>query len=480
MGVFVGRGYELEQLALLKRKASSSMVAVTGRRRIGKSRLIEEFAKRSKGYRYVAFSGIAPDQGVSAHEQRADFARQMQRQLGIPPVVHDDWGDLFAHVGRAVGRGKWIVLLDEISWMASGDRTFLPKLKNAWDLSFSKNAKLVLVVCSSISSWLENNILSSTGFVGRISLNIRLEELPVSDCLDFPGMRQGTASFYDQFKMLSVTGGVPKYLEELVASQSAEENIRRLCFESSGLLFREFRQIFSDLFETRNALYERIVTTLADRRMDLTELCKAIGLKKSGAVGGYVDDLRLAGFVEKDYAWDLNNGLEGRRFTYRVKDNYVRFYLKHIAPHRNAISKNRFRRKKLSALAGWDAVMGLQFENLVLQNREFIWQQCGVSASEIVNEGPFFQTATKRRRGCQIDYLIQTKHGPLYLCEIKFLRKKVGADVLADLQHKGQRLAKPRHASMLPVLIHVNGVTEAVAESDYLARIIDLSDITLN
>ncbi len=101
-------------------------------------------------------------------------------------------------------------------------------------------------------------------------------------------------------------------------------------------------------------------------------MCRAIGLKKSGVGSGYVDDLRLAGFIAKDYAWDLNSGSEGRQFTYRVKDNYVRFYLKLIAPHQGAIGKNRFRRKKLSALAGWDAVMGLQFENLVLQNRELI------------------------------------------------------------------------------------------------------------
>ena len=477
MKSFHGRAYELGQLGLLKRKKSASMVTVTGRRRIGKTRLIDEFAKRTKGYRYVALSGIAPDSGVSAQSQRADFARQMQRELGLPPVVHDDWGDLFAHLARTVRRGRWIVLLDEVSWMASGDSTFLPKLKNAWDRGFSKNPRLVLVVCSSISSWIDANILSSTGFVGRVSLDLRLEELPIADCLGFPGMRRGTASFYDQLKMLSVTGGVPKYLEELVDSQSAEENIRRLCFEPSGILFREFEQIFSDLFEKRHTLYKRIVAAIADRRMNLTELCGALQLQKSGVVAGYLDDLRLAGFIEKDYTWNLNSGVEGKQFTYRIKDNYIRFYLRHILPHHGAISRNRFGRRKLSALPGWDAVIGLQFENLVLQNREFIWEQCGLSASEIVNEGPFFQTATRRRAGCQIDYLIQTRHGPLYLCEVKFRRKAVGSSVLAEMEDRCARLAKPRHSSVLPVLIHVNGVTEAVADSDFLARVVDFSEI---
>ncbi len=477
MKPFWGRRDELAQLELLKGKKSASLVTVTGRRRIGKTRLVDELARRSKGYRYAALSGIAPDEGVSAQSQRADFARQLQRELGIPPVAHDDWGDLFAHLAHAVRRGRWIVLLDEVSWMASRDPTFLPKLKNAWDRGLSKNPQLVLVVCSSISSWIEANILSSTGFVGRVSLSLRVEELPMVDCLAFPGMRSGTASFYDQLKMLSVTGGVPKYLEELVPSQSAEENIRRLCFEPSGLLFREFEQIFTDLFEKRHALYRRIVTALADRRMNLSELCDALKLQKSGVVAGYVDDLRLAGFIEKDYTWNLGSGAEGRHFNYRVKDNYIRFYLKHIVPHQGAIGKNRFVRKKLSSLAGWDTVMGLQFENLVLRNRELIWEQCGLSAAEIVNEGPFFQTSTRRRAGCQIDYLVQTRHGPLYLCEVKFRRKAVDSSVLAEIKDKCARLAKPRYSSVLPVLIHVNGVTDSVADSDLLARIIDFSRI---
>lgn len=475
MKPFFGRRPELEHLELLKRKRSASLITITGRRRIGKTRLIERFAELSPKYRFVSLAGIAPDRGVTVQDQRADFARQLQRELGIPPIGHDDWGDLFAHLARTVRHGKHIVLLDEVSWMAMGDPTFLPKLKNAWD-DLAKNGELILVVCSSISSWIEKNLLSSTGFVGRVSHHISLEELPITDCLRFQGLRSGTASFYDQLKILSVCGGVPKYLEEIVDAQSAEENIRRLCFEPGGLLFREFEQIFSDLFAHRDELYERIVSALANGPLDFTGLCDALGMEKSGVIGGYADDLRLAGFIEKDYTWNLNDGQEGRQYKYRLSDNYVRFYLKHVKPHAGSIERNRFTRKKLSGLAGWDTVMGLQFENLVLRNRELIWERCGLTAAEIVNDGPFFQTRTKRRRGCQIDYLIQTQHGPLYLCEIKFKRRPVGSAVLEEIERKSSRLAKPRHASILPVLVHVNGVTEAVEESDLLARIVDFSE----
>jgi hypothetical protein len=90
--------------------------------------------------------------------------------------------------------------------------------------------------------------------------------------------------------MLAVTGGVPKYLEELLPTMTAEQNIRRLCFEPEGLLFNEFDQIFHTLFERRSKLYRRIVTALANTRLDLSGVCAAIAHEKSGVIGTYLDE----------------------------------------------------------------------------------------------------------------------------------------------------------------------------------------------
>ena len=160
---FVGREHELDALQRLTNKLTASMMVVTGRRRIGKSRLIEEFAERNKRYRHVAISGLAPQRGITPAVQRSAFANQMQRELSLPPVRHDDWLDLFAHLARATQDSRAIVLLDEVSWMGKDDPEFLPKLKLAWDRYFKENANLILVLCGSVSSWLEKNILSNTG-----------------------------------------------------------------------------------------------------------------------------------------------------------------------------------------------------------------------------------------------------------------------------------------------------------------------------
>jgi hypothetical protein len=100
-----------------------------------------------------------------------------------------------------------------------------------------------------------------------------------------------------------------------------------------------------------------------------------------------------------------------------------------------------------------------------------------IDDADLVFDNPFFQKATQQRPGCQIDYLIQTKHHTLYLCEIKFLSTEVKVSIREEIQDKIRRMKMPKHFSIRPVLVHVNGVHESVAESDFFAKIIDFSEL---
>lgn len=466
---FIGRKKELEMLRDLFKKKSASLVVIRGRRRIGKSRLAEECAQKVAHH---IFSGLPPTPEISAADQREEFARQLQREMKIPLPRAEDWGDLFWHLSQQTQKGKVILVLDEISWMGSKDSTFLGKLKTAWDLYFKKNPQLVLILCGSISSWIEKNILSSTGFMGRISLDITLEELPLHECNEFWNAEGAKVSAFDKLKVLSVMGGVPRYLEEVLPAQSAESNIRRLCFRKEGFLFSEFERIFSDLFLNRSAIYKTIVERLADGPCALKDIYDTLKVEKSGPISGYMDDLVTAGFVSHDFTWHLKTGLDAKLSHYRLKDNYLRFYLKYIEPNKKKIEK-----AGLQLLPQWQSAMGLQFENLVLSNRKAVHHLLGIDSSEIVNDNPFFQRKANKRQGCQIDYMIQTKFGTCYLCEIKFCTQEITKDVIDEVQQKIRSLELPRRMSVRPVLIHVNGVDREIVKSDYFSSIIDFSDL---
>lgn len=469
MHTFVGRKRELQMLQELFKKKAASLVVIRGRRRIGKSRLAQEFAKESS---HFVFSGLPPAEKISGNDQREEFARQLQRELKIPLPRADDWGDLFWHLSKNLPSGRVVLILDEISWMGSKDPTFLGKLKTAWDLYFKTNPQLVLILCGSISSWIEANILSSTGFLGRISLDMILEELPLHECNEFWNAEKERVSHLDKLKALAVTGGVPRYLEEIIPCQSAETNIQRLCFRKEGFLFSEFERIFSDLFSTRMATYKAIVERLAEGPCELKDIYEALKVEKGGAISTYLDDLSTAGFISHDYTWHLKSGKESKLSHYRLKDNYLRFYLKYINPNAKRIEKQEFKKPPQ-----WHSIMGLQFENLVLSNRKSVQQILGIDSSEILNDNPFFQRKTKDQKGCQIDYMIQTKFGSCYLCEIKFSRQAISKRVIQEVNQKIHNLKLPKNISVRPVLIHAGGVDEGLVEEGFFSEIIDFKEL---
>jgi hypothetical protein len=361
--------------------------------------------------------------------------------------------------------------------MGSKDDSFLGKLKNAWDTEFKNNPELILILCGSVSAWIEKNILRSTGFMGRLSLVLDLAELTMPECnqlLTEIGFRGDSR---EKFKLLSVTGGIPRYLEEIKPDRLADENIKDLCFKKQGVLFREFKEIFQDIFARRSIIYEKIVENLVDGDKEFSEILSHLERSKTGRVSDYMNDLVLSGFVKRDYTWNVKDGKESALSRYRLSDNYLRFYLKYIVKNKNKIEGGRFENNPLSILPGLDTIMGLQFENVVLNNRKFIWEKLHIYPSDIVSDNPYFQREQLRKSGCQIDYLIQTRTNLLYACEIKFSKQEIDADVINEVRKKLAAFYLPRGFSILPVLIHVNGVSDNLRAQQYFSHIINFSEL---
>ncbi|HLB42459.1 MAG: ATPase [Gammaproteobacteria bacterium RIFCSPHIGHO2_12_FULL_37_34] len=473
--LFIGRTEELEELHRHVKKNIASLIVVKGRRRIGKSRLIEEFAK---DYSFYEFSGLVPTEKTTKQNQIDEFANQLGLVLGVPGVKADDWNTLFLFLAKHTQKGRVIILLDEISWMGSEDSDFLGKLKNAWDLHFKKNPRLILIICGSASAWIDKNILSSTAFMGRVSYTLTVDELPLSDCSVFWKRVGSQFSSYDKFKVLSITGGIPRYLEEIQPQYSAEENIRHLCFKKGGLLTHEFKDIFSDLFGKRSEKYKEIVRLLVQSNLEYGEICNQLDMRKSGLISEYLNDLVMSGFISRDHTWNPKTGITAPLlFKYRLRDNYLRFYLKYIENKLPEIDRNVYQLKSLSSLPGFATIIGLQFENLVLNNRDFIHRCLKLSANDIVVENPYFQHTKSRQPGCQIDYMIQTRTNVVYVCEIKFSRHEIKKDIIKEVKAKIDRLSIPRGMSFCPVLIHVNGVGDSVIDEAYFTEIIDFGDV---
>lgn len=372
-------------------------------------------------------------------------------------------------------RERTVLLLDEISWMGKYDVAFPGELKYAWDNRFSKCPKLIMVLCGSVSSWIDKKILKSKGFVGRPSLNLLVPELSMRECAAFWKKGGCRASCTDMIDVMSVTGGVPKYLENIDPAVSADENIKRLCFMSGALLVDEFDEIFNDALDVNLGLKKRILVALGEGMKTPTEIAEALGLENNGHLSSWLAELDTAGFVAKDTGLNPSTGKRSNVVRYRISDNYTRFYLRFIEPNREMIKKGAFTFVSLAQLPGWDAMLGLQFECLVYNNLREIVRCIGLDQTLILSAAPYVQNPTTRAAGCQIDLLVQTRR-MLYAVEIK-RREAVGEWIVAEVEDKVSRLNVQNSVSVIPVLVYDGHLSRRVPADGYFGRIISAREL---
>jgi len=471
--MFIGRKKELEELNGILGLRCANLIVIKGRRRVGKSRLIKEFAKPYKSYEFM---GLPPDNNVTPQTQRNEFIRKFREQFQYPKFHSNDWGDLFTMLSKQCENGRVIIILDEISWMANDDPTFLGKLKTVWDTHFSNNSQLILILCGSVSSWIDKNILSNTGYLGRPSLHMTIEELPLEDCNKFWPKHAAGVSAFEKLKILSVTGGIPRYLELVDHRISAEENISKLFFNKNSALYDEFKYIFSDIYGKRSTKYIEIIRLLGVSVASRDDILKSLKSQSGGDVTECLDDLQVGGFIDRDYTWNIRTQNISNMCHYRLKDNYTRFYLKFILPNNVKIEKGRFDKIPINNLPGWNTIIALQFENLVINNHNKILKILGINSADVIMANPYFQRATLRQKGCQIDYLIQTKQDIVYICEIKFSRTQITSPIISEVRQKIDSIALPKYVSRRAILIHVNDVSDEVIDSGFFAKIIDFTE----
>lgn len=295
--------------------------------------------------------------------------------------------------------------------------------------------------------------------------------------LPLPQVNQFWSSYisaYEKFKILCVTGCAPRYLEKIDLSVDAETTIKQLAFTAGGLLLDEFDKIFTDLFGKRASDYKGIVRTLIDQPRCAEEIAKSLNVPQSGHLSDKLKALKDCGFLERDYVWKEKKRLE-KLSKYRLRDNYLRFYLKYIEPKKELIEKKLYSEANLDNLSDWTSIMGLQFENLVLNNLSEIIKILEISPESLTSASPYFQRPTKASPGCQVDLLIQARY-TTYLCEVKFC-KTIGMEIIYEVIEKMKRLKIPNTVTLRPVLIYQGELSKQVVKENFFSKIISFEDL---
>ncbi len=471
---FLGRARELALLRNWVNESQTSYLTVLyGRRRIGKTRLVEEAFQDTE---LLKFEGL---EGQSTREQQRNFLTRLAELSGKREhelMRTSSWRDILIvlsqYLSETAKHKPTVVLLDEFQWMANGRTPLVSDLKYVWDNYFLKENRTHLILCGSIGSFLVKKVIHSKALYGRIKLEMNLKQLKLPEIKE---VFQPERSLREVVELYMAVGGVPQYLEMMDRSQSVKANLERLCFTPHGFLVNDFEKIFVSHFG-KDTHYKKILTTLAKKAFaSREELQEACNLTSGGRISGYLDDLELAGFIER-YS-PVERPMAVRITRYRLLDPYLTFYFRFIQPSLNRI-KTVAQEAQFSRYAPdkkYDIWCGLTFERLCHQHSSIIAEKLGFSAVNY-DCGSWF-TRSSPRGGAQIDLLFLRDDRVITLCECKFKDEKIGRGVIAEVQTKRQALPNPKKHTIEAVLITASPPTEDLSKQRFFNRILQLDDL---
>ena len=247
----------------------------------------------------------------------------------------------------------------------------------------------------------------------------------------------------------------------------------RRCFEKGGELFKDFDSIFSPMLGESVELKRSVLASLVGGPKSGVELAESLGAGNNGRFSELLRDLKEGGFIDGDSGKNPATGGESRVAKYRLRDNYVRFYLKYVLPRKSEIDRGVFRYASLDQLPEWDAIRGLQFENLIVNNYRELLPYLHLGNSIVESAAPYRNARTVRgsgQKGVQIDLLVQTAC-TAYVVEIKRM-KHIGSEIEAEVRDKVKRLPLREGMSVRPVLVYEGELAPVVSGRGYFDSII--------
>ncbi len=322
MHLFVNRELELRLLEELWRKNSAVMVIVYGRRRIGKTLLLKKFIEGKRGVYLLA-------EEVEERELMREFSERIAESLNIPVLKMnpiDSWRKLLRLLS-SISRGeRTIVVIDEFQYAARSIRGLLSTLQAIWDEELSKT-KIMLVLCGSIVSFVEDKVLSEKApLYGRVTSILRIEELSP---LHIPAFAPQWSS-EDHVRLYTVFGGVPGYLSSINREENLWNNIKSLVLRKNAPYFDEAKKILRE--EVREvSRYYSILEAVANGAISFSEIINATGIPRE-SLYKYIQVLVEMNVLEKQLPV-----LGKAKPVYRIRDKFLQFWFRYNARYRTAL-----------------------------------------------------------------------------------------------------------------------------------------------
>ena len=412
----IGRQPEREELQRIYNAEGSKFVAVYGRRRVGKTFLIKEHFKDKLTFWHTGLSPYDRDKKFLMRDQLQAFHYSLQDYGLHGEACPKSWLEAFRLLQKLLKQkndgSRQVVFIDELPWMDTARSRFIPAFEHFWNGWAAKQDNVVLIVCGSATSWMEDNLINNKGgLYNRLTHEIKLSPFTLAECEQFFKAKQMTMSRYEIAQVYMVFGGIPHYLDLFEKGFSTPQNIDRILFGKNAKLRNEFDRLFGSLFKNTED-YIAVVRLLAKRRSGYTrqEILQETGLKQGGGL-----TLILKGLIESDFITNYIPFGEKRREKYRLVDPYCLFYLRFIDQQPSIDPQYWQKSYNSPRLNTW---RGYAFEELCFSQIEKIKQKLGIAGVSSTESSWIVSNNSKQQM--QIDLLINRSDNIINLCEIKF------------------------------------------------------------
>jgi len=425
----IGRKYETERMNESLKSQKSELIAVYGRRRVGKTYLIRNVYEK-----HIKFE-VTGLYGGNQEKQLDIFFDELKRVS--KKIKEDDrpknWKEAFellkTYINRIRSKSKKVIFIDEMPWLDTHKSDFRMYFGHFWNTYCEKRNDIVVVLCGSAASYMVQNVLSNQGSLhARLTYKLQIKPFTLFETKEFLTSKNINWGHYHIVHLYIAIGGVPHYLNKVRKGESVVQSIQRLCFDTNGDLVHEFDEIFESLFSHSSA-HISIVRALGNvgkgiSRAELITKSKHAG---GGAFTRALVELIASGFVTKYPAFDK----KAQKTLYRLSDEYSKFYLKYIEPNKNQgenFWKTMFQQQTYSSWAGFN------FETICLKHVPQIKKALKI-------EGIHSTNSSWSVKGAQVDLVIKRADKWINLCEMKFYSGpfKIGKNDLIDLRNKASK-----------------------------------------
>ena len=415
----VGRKKEIQELNDLYSSGNAEFVAIYGRRRVGKTYLVDQTFEGRITFRHTGLSPIEnrkTDDGLLRSQLRS-FHESMLRQGLEADHCPKDWIEAFFMLSMALQKiddgSRQLIFLDELPWMDTPRSFFITALENFWNGWACHRPNFMLIVCGSANSWIMNKLVNNHGgLYGRLTYQIKLSPFTLGECEEYFKSRNIDLTRYDIVQSYMILGGIPYYMGYMKRQLSLAQNIDNMFFIKGAQLRDEYNRLFPSVFDNPDRVKE-VVAFLSRRNAGYTrdEIAAYLEISNGGTLSVILSALVASDFVIKYVPF----GLSKRKVHYKLVDQFCLFYLKFVEGH-DSLSEG-FWLQNLSSqnIVTW---RGLAFENVCFNHISQIKNALGISGVKTT------QSAWSKRgddeEGAQIDLLISRADNIVNLCEIKF------------------------------------------------------------